>query len=63
MKLSIGVCYLQLSDFNKAEMYLLKSTKLQEFEKDLHKHIHLENNILFPKALEMYESTFSPKNV
>jgi regulator of cell morphogenesis and NO signaling len=26
---------------------------LQEFENDLHLHIHLENNILFPKALEM----------
>ena len=24
---------------------------LMEFEKDLHKHIHLENNILFPKAI------------
>ncbi|MBL4709284.1 MAG: iron-sulfur cluster repair di-iron protein [Flavobacteriales bacterium] len=26
---------------------------LKEFEEDLHLHIHLENNILFPKALEM----------
>ena len=26
---------------------------LKEFVDDLHKHIHLENNILFPKALEM----------
>jgi regulator of cell morphogenesis and NO signaling len=26
---------------------------LQEFENDLHLHIHLENNILFPKAVEM----------
>ncbi|RLD23858.1 MAG: iron-sulfur cluster repair di-iron protein [Bacteroidetes bacterium] len=25
--------------------------KLEEFEKDLHQHIHLENNILFPKAI------------
>ncbi len=25
-------------------------SKLQEFEEDLHQHIHLENNILFPKA-------------
>jgi regulator of cell morphogenesis and NO signaling len=25
---------------------------LQEFENDLHLHIHLENNILFPKALQ-----------
>ena len=26
---------------------------LQEFERDLHMHVHLENNILFPRALEM----------
>jgi len=26
---------------------------LEDFEKDLHQHIHLENNILFPKALDM----------
>lgn len=24
---------------------------LDDFEKDIHKHIHLENNILFPKAI------------
>ncbi len=27
--------------------------KMNEFENDLHKHIHLENNILFPKALKL----------
>jgi len=26
---------------------------LQELEKDLHEHIHLENNILFPKAAQL----------
>ena len=26
---------------------------LDEFERDLHHHIHLENNILFPRAVEM----------
>lgn len=26
---------------------------LQEFEDDLHIHVHLENNILFPKVMEM----------
>ncbi|MCB0427714.1 MAG: iron-sulfur cluster repair di-iron protein [Mangrovimonas sp.] len=26
---------------------------LEEFEKDLHLHIHLENNILFPKAIKL----------
>jgi len=30
--------------------------KLKEFEDDLHRHIHLENNILFPKAIELEES-------
>lgn len=26
---------------------------LEEFEKDLHIHIHLENNVLFPKAMKL----------
>jgi len=26
---------------------------LTEFEADLHQHIHLENNILFPRAIAM----------
>ena len=26
---------------------------LKEFEQDLHQHIHLENNILFPRAIAM----------
>jgi regulator of cell morphogenesis and NO signaling len=29
---------------------------LADFEKDLHQHIHLENNILFPRAIEMESS-------
>ena len=28
-------------------------TALAALEKDLHQHIHLENNILFPRAVEM----------
>jgi regulator of cell morphogenesis and NO signaling len=28
---------------------------MEELERDLHQHIHLENNILFPKAVEMEE--------
>src|SRR5690606_2326235 len=27
--------------------------KLDEFEQDLHQHVHLENNILFPKTLNL----------
>lgn len=33
--------------------YSLLYRMLDEFENDLHIHIHLENNILFPKALEL----------
>jgi regulator of cell morphogenesis and NO signaling len=29
---------------------------LQDFERDLHQHIHLENNILFPRAINLEES-------
>ncbi len=29
---------------------------LQDFERDLHQHVHLENNILFPRAMQL-EST------
>ena len=35
--------------------YRVTFSMLQDFEQDLHKHIHLENNILFPKAIEMQE--------
>lgn len=31
---------------------------LLEFESDLHRHIHLENNLLFPRAVEL-EATFA----
>ncbi|MDD2542722.1 MAG: hemerythrin domain-containing protein, partial [Desulfuromonadaceae bacterium] len=30
--------------------FMVTYQKLKEFEEDLHKHVHLENNILFPKA-------------
>jgi regulator of cell morphogenesis and NO signaling len=32
---------------------------LKEFERDLHQHIHLENNILFPRAILLEASTMS----
>jgi regulator of cell morphogenesis and NO signaling len=31
-------------------------SELKEFEDDLHQHVHLENNILFPKALQWCEA-------
>lgn len=37
--------------------YKVSLAMLQEFEEKLHEHIHLENNILFPKAIQL-ESTF-----
>ena len=33
-------------------------SELKEFEEDLHKHIHLENNILFPKSIELETEMF-----
>jgi len=33
--------------------YRVTFSMLDEFEKDLHLHIHLENNILFPEALKL----------
>ncbi|HLF51154.1 iron-sulfur cluster repair di-iron protein [Flavobacterium sp.] len=38
--------------------YRVTFAMLEEFEQDLHKHIHLENNILFPRAVAL-EKTFS----
>lgn len=33
--------------------YKVMFLKLNEFEEDLHQHIHLENNILFPKSIQL----------
>ncbi|MET3113436.1 regulator of cell morphogenesis and NO signaling [Pedobacter sp. CG_S7] len=33
--------------------YKVSFAMLKEYEDDLHTHIHLENNILFPKAIEL----------
>ncbi|HJN53862.1 MAG TPA: iron-sulfur cluster repair di-iron protein [Flavobacteriaceae bacterium] len=47
-----------LSNYFKPPLHACNTYKalyhnLKEFQDDLHIHIHLENNILFPKALEM----------
>jgi len=31
--------------------------ELREFEMDLHQHVHLENNLLFPRAVELESAT------
>jgi regulator of cell morphogenesis and NO signaling len=33
--------------------YRMLYSALKEFEADLHQHVHLENNILFPRAIEL----------
>jgi regulator of cell morphogenesis and NO signaling len=33
--------------------YMVTYQKLKEFEDDLHKHVHLENNILFPNVAKL----------
>ncbi len=46
-----------LNDYKAPEdactTYTLLLQKLEIFEKDLHIHVHLENNVLFPKAIEL----------
>ncbi|MCT4699912.1 iron-sulfur cluster repair di-iron protein [Tenacibaculum haliotis] len=36
--------------------YKVTFSLLQEFEEDLHKHIHLENNILFKKGIDLEQT-------
>ena len=33
--------------------YTILFKKLEEYENDLHCHVHLESNILFPKAIQL----------
>ena len=57
----VGRCFDQIRDLSNeyaipsdaCASYKLLYKMIREFEDDLHLHIHLENNILFPKALEM----------
>lgn len=43
--------------------YKVAFAMLADFEKDLHSHIHLENNILFPQAAEMEQRSTIEKAV
>jgi regulator of cell morphogenesis and NO signaling len=42
--------------------FMLTYRKLKEFEDDLHKHVHLENNILFPKASQLPSTSTGEMN-
>jgi regulator of cell morphogenesis and NO signaling len=33
--------------------YAVCMAELDRFERDLHRHVHLENNVLFPKAIAL----------
>jgi regulator of cell morphogenesis and NO signaling len=37
--------------------YSVCMSELAHFERDLHRHVHLENNVLFPRALQLEEET------
>ncbi len=37
--------------------YRLAFTALRAFEEDLHRHVHLENNVLFPKAMKLFSNS------
>ncbi len=50
----------QLPD-DACSTYEVTFNQLRDFENDLHHHIHLENNILFPKAIEL-ESEYLQKS-
>jgi regulator of cell morphogenesis and NO signaling len=36
--------------------YAVCMAELAQFERDLHRHVHLENNVLFPKAVALEDS-------
>ena len=40
--------------------FRLSLASLQAFEADLHQHVHLENYILFPKAIALYKQLPKP---
>ena len=38
--------------------YRVCFTELAQFERDLHRHVHLENNVLFPKAIALEQRSW-----
>ncbi|MEO5561895.1 MAG: iron-sulfur cluster repair di-iron protein [Chitinophagaceae bacterium] len=48
---------------NACTTYRLLFSCLEMFEADLHRHVHLENNLLFPKALKLLGSVSSDSHM
>lgn len=48
---------------NVSQEYVDLMVKLHEFEMDLHIHLHIENNVLFPKLIELEEEMNNKINV
>ncbi len=42
--------------------FRLSYATLQAFESDLHQHVHLENNVLFPRAIELFRQLQATMN-
>lgn len=45
---------------NACNTFRVVYAKLNEFQEDLHRHVHLENNILFPQAILIEDSLVAP---
>ncbi|MFY9152621.1 MAG: hemerythrin domain-containing protein [Prolixibacteraceae bacterium] len=42
-----------------SDAYLELFAKLKEFDADLHQHVHLENDVLFPKAIALEQAVLA----
>lgn len=42
--------------------YRVSFSELKQFEEDLHQHVHLENNILFPNAIALEQELLAQRN-
>lgn len=54
-----SLCNDHIAPEDACNTYRLTFQLLHDFEKDLHQHIHIENNILFPKAIELEPAVLS----
>ena len=41
------------------EQHMLKEEQIAQFERDLHRHVSIENNVLFPKTVELEQQLMS----